>query len=340
MKTITSIALGAFMLASLAGTATIITVNNANPSPGQHSTIAAAIAAAATGDTLMVAGTGVNYGDATVNKSLTIIGPGRVVSGGGYSNAAQFNTINISEDNTRLIGIRAGLIYSTKAGIANVNNVVVMRSIIDNTINLNDDDWTAALIEGNVFSLWNDYNLSSNGSTSDFLNCTIRNNVFNGVINSAENSNITHNLFLSSLGGGTIFITTGNVINGTFQGNIAINRQINTVLASNNVSGNLSFGGSGAWTGGGNITNMNPLFVTYTANTSHAWTYDYHLQAGSPAIGAGPNSEDIGIYDGDGVFRMDGEPSIPIVRAVNVPGGAVVPANATFNVNIISVAHE
>jgi hypothetical protein len=63
-------------------------------------------------------------------------------------------------------------------------------------------------------------------------------------------------------------------------------------------------------------------------------------KVGSPAIGSGPAGNDMGVYGGDGIYRKDGEPAVPIVRAVNVPGGGVVPANATFNINVISVAHE
>jgi hypothetical protein len=70
------------------------------------------------------------------------------------------------------------------------------------------------------------------------------------------------------------------------------------------------------------------------------FSYDYTLDAGSPGIGAGSGGSDIGIYAGNGVYRKDGEPAIPIIRQVNVPGGTTVPANATFTINIISEAHE
>jgi hypothetical protein len=68
--------------------AAVFTVNNANPSPGQYTTVAAAVAAASTGDTLMISGTDISYGNMTINKALTLIGPGWVVSGGGISRVA------------------------------------------------------------------------------------------------------------------------------------------------------------------------------------------------------------------------------------------------------------
>ncbi len=56
--------------------ATQRTVNNNNPSPGTYSTIQAAVTAASNGDTLLIAGSPTNYGTVTLNKKLTLIGPG------------------------------------------------------------------------------------------------------------------------------------------------------------------------------------------------------------------------------------------------------------------------
>ncbi len=57
--------------------AATFTVNNNNPSPGQYTTILAAMNAAANGDVILVSGSPTVYSiGANITKSLTIIGTG------------------------------------------------------------------------------------------------------------------------------------------------------------------------------------------------------------------------------------------------------------------------
>jgi hypothetical protein len=318
--------------------AAVFTVNNANPSPGQYTTVAAAVAAASTGDTLMISGTDISYGNMTINKALTLIGPGWVVSGGGISRVAILGDVTFSESNTTFIGLRAFHIVSVNGSLTQLSNVTIHRCIIDTSVDLGSEDWSDCSIEGNIFSQWNAYNITSNTSSWVLTGSSIRNNIFNGYLYYINTSDISNNIFLGTTT--TTQIATGGVVSNTFSGNIVIGRTLNSIAVSNNITGNLSWGGSAAWLQTGNITDVNPMFTSYVQNTTHIWAYDYTLQGGSPAIGTGPAGNDIGVYGGDGIFRIDGEPAVPIVRAVNVPGGGVVPANATFNINVISVAHE
>lgn len=318
--------------------AAVFTVNNANPSPGQYTTVAAAVTAANTGDTLMISGTDISYGNMTINKALTLIGPGWVVSGGGISRVAIFGDVIFSESNTTFIGLRAFRIASVNNTVTLFSNITIHRCIIDTKVDLVSENWNNCSIEGCVFTEFSAYNISSATATWALSGSSIRNNVFNGYLYHINTTVISNNIFLGTTS--TTQIASGLVTSNTFSGNIAIGRSINTVSVSNNVTGNLSWGGTGAWVQTGNITNVDPMFTSYVQNTTHIWAYDYTLLGGSPAIGTGPAGNDIGVYGGDGIFRMDGEPAIPIVRAVNVPGGGVVPANATFNINVISVAHE
>jgi len=326
-------------LLSSSAFASVYTVNNAIPSPGQYTTVASAAAAAATGDTLMISATDISYGNVTLDKALTILGPGWVVSGGGVSRVAIFGIITFNSSNTSFIGIRAISIISITASATELSNIKIHRCIIDVSVNLNSEDWNNSSIEGCIFSEFNGFNITSNSGNIVLSGSIIRNNVFNGFLYYISNSVISNNIFLGNTASPTQIVSSG-VTNNTFSGNIAVGRAINTVVASNSVTGNLSWGGTGAWVQSGNLTNVDPQFTSYTQNTIHNWANNYTLLVTSPAIGTGPAGTDIGVYGGDGVFRMDGEPAIPIVRAVNVPGGGVVPANATFNINVISVAHE
>jgi hypothetical protein len=176
----------------------VFTVNNANPSPGQYNTFAAAVVAASTGDTLMVSGTDISYGNVTMNKALTVIGPGWVVSGGGISRVAIFGTITFSESGSRFIGLRAASITSVNAGLALLSDIIIQRCIIDVSVNAAAEDWENCNIEGCVFSEWNGYNITSANSSVIITASVIRNNVFNGFLYYVTNSDISNNIFLGT----------------------------------------------------------------------------------------------------------------------------------------------
>lgn len=59
----------------------ILNVNNTSSGvTTQHTTLAAAVAAAAEGDIIYLYPSSISYGPATINKKLTIIGPGYLVA--------------------------------------------------------------------------------------------------------------------------------------------------------------------------------------------------------------------------------------------------------------------
>jgi hypothetical protein len=87
-------------------------------------------------------------------------------------------------------------------------------------------------------------------------------------------------------------------------------------------------------TGSGNISNTDPMLVSYTFGTLYNASQDYQLQAGSPGIGAGSDLTDIGIHGGTSKFSEQGEPLIaPVVRSVIITTPVVAP-NGTLNVEV------
>jgi hypothetical protein len=76
MRKISSAFLFMMILGFNSTNAAVLTVNNSPNNPGQYAQIDPAIAAANVGDTIYVQGSSANYSNATITKSLTIIGAG------------------------------------------------------------------------------------------------------------------------------------------------------------------------------------------------------------------------------------------------------------------------
>ncbi|NQX91380.1 MAG: hypothetical protein HRT74_04460 [Flavobacteriales bacterium] len=327
----------ALLCFSFIGSSAIINVNNSTPSPGEFDNMADAIAAASPGDTIYVAPTSVNYGDVDVDKQLSIIGPGYNVNAGVLGNAANFQIITLTSadcSGSIIEGVRFDRFY-LGGSLGDVSNVQIKINIVDEYLWPNSSDLEFSLIEGNVFLSGN-----QNLFTSDFNNCTLRNNIFNGSVNSFESGEISNNLFLGATGSQAIFLP-GNVTNSVVSNNILIGRNPANAPINNVFNGNCSFeaGNTNPFPNGTNLIETDPEFIDATLGFFD-FAFDYTLSASSPLLDAGTDGVEVGIYGGDGVYRLDGEPSIPIIRSVNVPEGNSIPANSPFTINIISVIHE
>ncbi len=337
MKTFKLILAVAVFAIGLQSNATIINVNNASPSPGQYSGLQDAIDAALAGDSIYLAATNLSYGNVVFNKQLHFFGPGYIVSNGILGNRAIVGelhfTTNIS--GSSVTGIEFSRFYAD-VNNQTYSNLSIQRCIITDYLYIGNNTSVALSLEGNVFTSAS-FNTYPSGTNQ---NSIIRNNIFNGSIFSVVSSDISNNIILGLNAGAAAglgnSVTSCNVVN-----NIFIGRNTSSISATNSVNGNLSFAGSNnAFPGAGvNLVNIDPAFVSAVVGL-FAWSKDYTLAGGSPAIGAGAGGVDLGVYDGEGVYRKDGEPAIPIIRSVNVPGGNVVPANSSFNINIISESHE
>ena len=74
MKTKITLFLALFLATATGAFAIVRTVSNNPSSPGQYTSIQAAIdASGLTGDTIMVAGSATSYGDMTIGKKLVLV---------------------------------------------------------------------------------------------------------------------------------------------------------------------------------------------------------------------------------------------------------------------------
>ncbi|MBL0049306.1 MAG: right-handed parallel beta-helix repeat-containing protein [Bacteroidetes bacterium] len=361
-----------FFPASMAQ-ATVLTLSDAANSPGQYTDLNNAIAAASSGDTLYMHGSPIDYTTVavTLNKPLTIIGagglPNKNFSFPTKLSALILGTSGIggtTASGTKIIGceitaltLNAGN-YSTIPGIS---DVTITRCKITN-IYFNQGATTSALAHNNILFYNNViYNITGSGGNGKIRNCVFKNNILWWVTGLGDE-------FLGSwiLSNNVILYGVTNNRSAVISNNIFYNTLSTSCLASNNycsVSNNSIVSTAHAYTaadiiygtntGGNNLLNQDPLFVSYTTTTTVLYNYsqtqpsaapftNFNLQPSSLCLLFGTDGTDIGIYGGSSPFvegypdntryRYFPMPAIPQMLDMNIMNATIVPAG-TLNVN-------
>jgi len=339
MKTKITILAAILMIASFASFATVLTVSNHPLGGSQYTNLTDAYNAAVNGDTLLLEGTDFTYGmyySTYYNKSLTYIGAG-------FNTDKQFfKTTRIAQSYSDMrIGSGAsgssffGIVFNVNVNLRQaINNLTFEDCIFESYVNLYSVVHNNLVFRNCIFNPNNAVNIYLNGSnvssTVSMISC-----VFDGYIegyNNALNTLLVNNcLFLSTTG---VFsqIVNASVSNSIFM-NVFPGGTTGCIYLNNicRVAGTLPPGGN---TGSGNISNSDPLLVSYTAGSHYSNTQDYHLQAGSPCELAGSDGTDIGIHGGTSKFSESGEALIaPVVRSVQINNTIVAP-NGTLDVDV------
>jgi hypothetical protein len=318
--------------------AAILTVNNTDPSPAQYSTIAAAIAAAADNDTILISGSERTYSGTTmansgptteITKPLTLMGPGfnpgkqmsfpcRIESITLKSNVHDVNLLGLiiqnffCQTNVDNILIR-NCSFSGIAVPLNCNNWIISNNVFSSQISATGSNWTNVLITNNIFS---------GGQLNNFSmvqNVVVQNNVFNNVLSATAdpfggdifNLIISNNIFYNAR------FETGTVVykNNVWSKNISYsdsgtlpfpqNTVLPTTLPNHIQNTNNSFEG--------NMADTDPKFEKYNGGP-FSYGNNYRLKTTSPGRNAGTDGTDIGVYGSGVQFSMTGEPGIPVVR--------------------------
>jgi len=345
MKTLFSILFTLFLMSNVSF-ATVRTVSNSPAGGAQFSNLEAAYTAAVSGDTLLIENTDIMYNlteCAAYNKSLTFIGigfnpskqtPKRTKIGAGPCTGL-FN-MNSSASGSKFYGIEFETMVRAEQFI---NNMVFEDCKFNSTFNIQCGGGFAAVTFRNcVFDLNNIADVVMNCNTINMTG-TFSNCVFDGYIDGANSPlatmTIEHCLFLS-----TNQVPFNNLLYATIKNNIFMNvfpgGTTNSTYENNicRVAGTFPpLPGQGN-TGSGNISNTNPLLVNCPISTNYGASQDYHLQAGSPAIGTASDLTDIGIHGGTSGFSEQGEVLInPIIRSMSIVNSTVA-SNGTLNVQL------
>jgi hypothetical protein len=173
------------------------------------------------------------------------------------------------------------------------------------------------------------------GGAANYTNILFTSCIFNGNIEGNSNTTgtltVDHCLFLhGSLCISSIrnsFITNSIFMNAS----TPVNANSGNITLTNNLSkANMVFPPTSTYspnTATGNITNSTSFnFITYPGG-NYATTHNYHLPAGSPAIGTGTGGSDIGPHGSLTNFND------PIIETLNINNTTVV-SGGNLNVQI------
>ena len=364
----------AAIIISCVANATVRTLNNNNPTPGQYNAWIFVQAASSPGDTVYVSGSLLSYGDITVTVfNLTIIGTGHNPQ---KQNPliSQFDDIHSIVGQLTLIGIKCHEVHDDSVlglTIFKAENCYFSGTIFLGIFSGLSN--TTCYLKNNVFRRTSPFHYSlriyatKSAATNDlyYLQGEIDNNIFYGSI-SVQNiggsvgergviygCNITNNIFVSPYFSGNDNLFYSEVIydNSIFSNNVILNYGGSNIYYNSpnpSTSSNFSCLNNDSYPNSiqlsyfpnstGNIV-VDPLFVNFPCLNSPCgfdYSKDFHLQPTSTLVGAGTGGTDIGVYGGPygSSFTMTGEPRIPQMKQVNMPETVV--SGSTFSVNIIS----
>lgn len=248
-----------------------------------------------------------------------------------------------------------GTLYFTQiAGDENWNfsNITIRNNIITLGLNLgpnssssySDNSYTGLLVSNNIFSgaaITSQVSISTNNGVPyiDFYQSTsgvsIQNNIF-------INSSYVFEDIRGAVVENNIFYAVNPIPESDYADQDTLNYSINfnnniTYQTPQDLTANSWFAV------GANNVDMDPLYVDFPIDgAGFSIEHDYHLQAGSPGLGAGVNGEDLGIYGGTYPWpaSLSAKPKGPVMGKVEAIGSPSVPAGGTLEIRFNSSIEE
>lgn len=291
------------------------------PRPGANfTTLSGAVGSASVlaGDTILVSGSTTPYAGFTINKRLTVIGPGYFLGENtglqSDTNDAEINsTVTVSAPGTVIMGL-----FFQRSLFINANNVTIERcrmevpagvpnenplyiytndSVIVRQcyIKQNANSFSAVTVQGNSTQIFIQNNYIEYAGTGNHAITVITSAITGNISNNTISGNV------GNVGGGFTF--NNNILrSGTFSptANITYN---------NNIGNSTQFG----------ILNGNQQNVSMSSVFVVSGTSDSKWQAliTGPAHNAGLDGTDCGMFGGASPYRLSGAPSIPLVYSIN-----------------------
>lgn len=314
----------------LNSSAKIWRVNNAGI-PADFTTIQAAHDASTVlaGDTLHIEPSWISYGALVSTKKLIILGPGYFLD---LNTNQQANpaiaTIESFTLNTGSSGTVISGLTITGTNLISTGNITISRNHISGNIYLSRDySYSDIIITGNYDI--NSVNHSGSSNATLITNVLIYNNLIGFVSFTAQYSGVIANNIFNSYNSTTY--------NFTIKNNICTNSINYPVFTGNfnTISNNICATSLGLPEGNGNQTSvsMSTVFVGATGNSTDG---QWQLANGSPALGAGLNGEDCGMYGGSTPYHLSGLPEIPSVYFLSAPStsnGNTLPVTISVKTN-------
>ncbi|MFN8250672.1 MAG: hypothetical protein U0V75_02225 [Ferruginibacter sp.] len=306
-------------------------VNNTAGITADFTTLSGAVSSASvlSGDTIHVEPSATQYSFPTVNKQLTIIGNGYLLTGTGSNAGLQENTLtsivggfrfSSGSAGTKIIGIRINGGSDFSSGYSGAVNITFEKCMIE------------------VFSPLA-YITSSTYSGITFRKCFFTNQLGFGNESNAVLNNITYenNIFSAGAsftpGSGTNFIFRNNIVhsstatlsNAYVANNVFTSSSVSTFTGCNVKNNVFVANQTGVTSGPLSVNGNNLINQTLTSIIVNSGSNDgkFQLAAGSPAIGGGVDisgtKPDCGAFGGNDPYKLSGIPGIPTIYALTVP---------------------
>ncbi|HPE58585.1 MAG TPA: hypothetical protein PK904_19425 [Bacteroidales bacterium] len=312
----------------LGANATSWRVNNNPAINADFSTFQEAHDAASPGDTIYVEGTGFDnhYGDVTISKKLIVIGPGYFLLDNDSTQAnhlvARFQaiTLNSGAEGTVIYGLELNWGLSGYKGIIiNTSNITIARNYFsDDRARIvfgGNDIYNIALLQNFAWEIRGTYGYSAN-------NVLIANNFVLATISGVSSGVITNNVIKSGITS-TYSEIKNNII---YQSSVyplgGSSYGTENYVAYNLVSGTFH-GGSNPPPppGPGNQENvdMSTVFINFIGGSLPGVDNNWILNPEGPAVGAGENGIDCGMFGGVTPYVLSGLAPIPRIYEADVP---------------------
>ena len=305
----------------LATRAATHTVDNANPGAADFSDLATAIGKAASGDTLLLAGSATSYGTAKLDKELHLIGPGWNIKenhpDATPATGASIDLLTI--DNSNASGSSLTSLRITSISLSNTADILVQR--IRPVSETQDATVSVSMLRVSSATLRQNFRLAiaaKNGEANISKLKVLNNIVASQFRLNATDAQIEHNLILD----GPVDISGASLrynllYPGSNTGVTLANSLAEFNVAAQSASKNADR--KGFWPGNNNLNDADAdsLFVA-------AGSFDSQFQLGpkSPAANIANTGLDVGPFGGGRPYILSGMPSVPVIFQVNAPATA------------------
>ncbi len=347
---ITSIAL-LFVTLNVFATVWMVDNNSNRPSSANiFATFAEAHTAATAGDTILVIPSTASYGAVNISKGIVVLGIGFNPDKDSQlkSNFTSI-TINNGVSDVTISGIVASAIsIGHNSAASTQSNILIEKCNLNYVQNSSTiQNLTNILIRQNFIQLLNNGTVQFYFRASTQSNIIISNNIFSFVGTSAYGPWVTtggvifdHNTFVGTSNGQTAFY---QLVSCMVSNNIFYGKALSSTSATSSAVtflNNLVFGltdnsiisGSG-FTLTGNLESADPLFVNMAEIGPYDFAKDFALNTGSPAINAGSDGTDLGIYGGSTPYKNSGV-SLPVVKTLILPTTIRQGTNTNANISV------
>jgi len=308
----------------------LLRVNNNSDFDADYTTLQDAVSAASDNDTIYVEGSATAYEGATINKLLTIVGPGFFLN---ENPKTQANTVEASF--TSGITFASGSEGSTMMGCKlesynltiSVSDITVIRNYLYSV------DFTGTC--NNILIAQNYVQNTINAGNAVITNTIISNNIIRNQINSGISSGpliVSNNVLITISYNFPI-----SVYNASIQNNILI---YDYASIRENTGNTISYNimASDGTNANGNQYNidMDLVFADFDGALEMSKDGKWELKADSPAIGAGISGADCGAFYGPSSYVLSGIPNLPHIYEADVPAAATSESGLPVSIKVKS----